>query len=106
MSSDIPKEIFKFWVHSYEEDDKDTIVYRPRDFEFPPSRGRSGFEIKQNREFIQYGLDPSDRPSKVLGHFQVETPNKLKVNFQDQKIGSRILDITECDDNVLRIKKQ
>jgi hypothetical protein len=107
MSSiDIPKEIFKFWVHSYEEDDKDTIVYRPRDFEFPPSRGRSGFEIKQNREFILHGLDPSDRPSKVTGYFEVERPNRIKVKFQDQKTEPHILDIATCDDNVLRIKKQ
>jgi hypothetical protein len=105
-ATDIPKEIFKFWVHSSEEDDKDTIVYRPRDFEFPPSRGRSGFEIKQNREFVLYGLNPSDRPIKVTGHFEVERPNKIKVNFHDQKIEPRILYIAACDDNVLRIKKQ
>jgi hypothetical protein len=106
MSSDIPKAIYKFWVHSYEEDDKGTLVYRPRDFKFPPSRGRSGFEIKQNREFILYGLDPSDRPSRVLGHFEVERPSRLKVNFQSQKIEPRILEIVECDDHMLRIKKQ
>ena len=44
--------IYKHWIHSHEEDTEDKKVYRPSTFEFPPSRGRDGFEIKENGEFI------------------------------------------------------
>ena len=42
------KIISKFWIHSYEEDTEDVRVYRPRSYDFPLSRGRTGFEIKKN----------------------------------------------------------
>jgi hypothetical protein len=34
------------WVHSHEEDHDGIEVYRPGDFDFPPSRGRSSFTLR------------------------------------------------------------
>ena len=52
--------LYNVWFHSYEEDTEDIVVYRTRDFKFPPSRGREGFEIKASGEFIKYSIAPTD----------------------------------------------
>ena len=37
--------MFKHWTHSREEDSEGIKVYRPNEYNFPPSRGREGFEL-------------------------------------------------------------
>ncbi len=44
--SDLPPELFQHWMHSHEEDSGDVQVYRPADYDFPPARGRRGFELQ------------------------------------------------------------
>jgi hypothetical protein len=51
---DLPPEIYENWAHSHEDDFERVEVYRPRDFDFPPSFPRSGFEINENGEFQKY----------------------------------------------------
>src|SRR5262245_50526487 len=36
----LPEEVFGRWVHSREEDAGGVRVFRPADYQFPPSRGR------------------------------------------------------------------
>jgi hypothetical protein len=56
--------IYNNWVHSYEEDTENEKVYRLSTFEFPPSRGRDGFEIDENGKVIKssvyYGKEKED----------------------------------------------
>ncbi len=56
-----PQEIFKHWIHSHEEDGDDYRIFRPSSYEFPLSRGREGFEIKENGTFIWYRIAPAER---------------------------------------------
>ena len=65
--------IYKHWIHSYEEDTENKKVYRWSTFEFLPSRGRDGFEIKENGEFILYIMGPTDRPEKIFGKWDFAT---------------------------------
>ena len=104
--AEIPKAITKFWVHSHEEDTEDVKVYRPRGYEFPPSRGRTGFEIKENGEFVNYDIAPDDGSKIDLGHVKPEGPNKIIINFEDPKMHSSTLNIVMFDENVLRIKRR
>jgi hypothetical protein len=41
------------WLHSYEEDSADALVFRPGDFDFPPARGRDGFELRDDGSAIE-----------------------------------------------------
>ena len=50
----LPPEIYENWARSHEEDTDRVEVYRPRDFDFPPSFPRPGFEIEGNGEFQEY----------------------------------------------------
>lgn len=48
------------WLHSHEEDHDSIRIYRPQDFNFPPSRGRSGFELNRNGEALFGQIAPTD----------------------------------------------
>jgi hypothetical protein len=101
----ISPSIFKRWVHSYEEDREDVMVYRTPDYKFPLSRGRQGFEIKENNEFIEYDIGPTDRLKRIVGRFEYEGTDRIKIYFEDPEREPVTLNIISCDGNVIRIKK-
>jgi hypothetical protein len=110
MSADqLPNGIFKHWVYSHQDKDPGSAVsvFRPSDYNFPPSRGRRGFEIRQNGEFILYEIGPDDRPVKKVGKFKVEGPNKIKVYFEGKTESSFSLGIVGFEDNnnLLRLER-
>jgi hypothetical protein len=92
-------------VHSREEDTNDALVYRPSDFNFPPSRGREGFEVKKNGEFVHYAIGRDDRSKPIIGHFNVEDPKRLLVLFAEQQLPRFTLKILTCNNDVLRVKR-
>jgi hypothetical protein len=95
--------IYKHWIHSHEEDTKDQKVYRPSTFEFPPARGRDGFEIRPNGEFVLFFPGRTDRSEKTIGKFTINS-NKLNVEL-DSFQKSYIITILSCDENRLIIQK-
>lgn len=77
-NNNLPQEIFKHWVQSYE---KDFRVFRPSDYNFPPSRRpREEFEIKKDGKFVLYekSLQPDDGviTTKLFGSWKVIEQNK------------------------------
>ncbi|HEU4444596.1 MAG TPA: hypothetical protein VFR94_07980 [Nitrososphaeraceae archaeon] len=108
MSLDrLPAEIFKHWIESREDRDNrpNVSVYRPRDFKFPPSRGRRGFEIKKNGEFILYEIGSADRPVKMVGNFTVEGLDKIKVYFEQRSPFTLKIVAIEDRGNILRVER-
>lgn len=103
--SELKPAIFKHWVHSHEEDTTDIKVYRPHDHRFPRSRGRRGFEIKENGEFIRYDIAPDDRIKRVQGHFKVEGRNRFHIFFEDPKFKSYTMNIVSLSENVLKLRR-
>lgn len=108
MSLDqLPPQIFKHWIESREDKDStpNVSVFRPSDYKFPPSRGRRGFEIRKNGEFILHEIGGTDRPVQTVCKFTVEGPNIIKVD----QVGSRpfTLRIVSIDDNgnILRVER-
>lgn len=104
-NNDLPEEIFKHWIHSHEEDTKDIMVFRPEYYNFPRSRGRTGFEIKENGEFIQYKSGPTDRPVKTTGHWKAEGKNKIIVYFEKKETEPYTITIISSSNDVLKLKK-
>jgi len=95
----------KTWIHSYEEDVGNTQVYRPTTYKFPLSRGRRGFEIKKDGEFIQHGIGPTDKTTKINGNWTNEAPDVIKVDFGKEQTKSYKIKILSCDDNILKVEK-
>ena len=102
---DPPQEIFKHWIHSHEEDTKDVTVFRSSGYNFPPARGRQGFEIKQNGEFVQYRIGPTDRLEKFAGHWKAEGKGKIIAYFENNKVVSYTINIISCTNDLLEIMK-
>lgn len=67
--SEPPPEIVGVWLHSHEEDTDSTMVYRPRGYAFPPSRGRDALELRPDGTCIEHGSGPDDRGRAVVGRW-------------------------------------
>jgi hypothetical protein len=65
-----PPEILGVWLHSHEEDTDSTMVYRPRGYAFPPSRGRDAIDLRLDGTLIEYGIGPDDRGQAVVGRWE------------------------------------
>jgi hypothetical protein len=96
--------IYRHWIHSHEEDTKDKKIYRPSNFKFPPARGRDGFAIKENGNFILYGIGATDKREEIHGSFKFDS-NNLHIDLTSTMQKSYTMTIISCDENQLVIKK-
>jgi hypothetical protein len=60
------------WVHSFEEDDENGIVYRPQGHKLPRARGRAALELKQDGTSRYIGIGRGDRPDVAEGTWTLE----------------------------------
>jgi hypothetical protein len=100
----LPEALFQTWRHSREEDAGGVRVYRPAGYKFPPSRGRTGFEIKKDGDFIAHEIAPNDGILKVPGKWKAEGKDTLVATFPGTKRPPLKLQIVSVDDKMLRIK--
>ncbi|MEG4090704.1 hypothetical protein [Microcoleus sp. Pol12B4] len=101
----LPSQIFRRWTHSREEDRADILVYRPKDYPFPPARGREGLEFRENGEFIRYQIGATDRSLAVPGRWSIQNTNMVEVQFPNQSVSSYTLTILECDEQILKVRQ-
>lgn len=80
--------LFTKWFHSFEEDKDDTVwVFRPHNFPFPAARFREGYEFFKNGDFVEYGLDPVDRPIQYKGKWIYHEKEKIiEITFRKIEI--------------------
>jgi hypothetical protein len=86
--ADPPPELMQQWMHSREEDTGDLRVYRPADYEFPPARGRRGFELKPGGELAIYGPGASDKPEATTGRWESSGAGRVKLGGDEFEIVS------------------
>jgi hypothetical protein len=104
---DLPPEAFENWARSHEEDTEEVEAYRPRNFDFPPSFPRPGFEIKANGEFQEYVPDPLDRGvvPGLSGHWTAEERRIVHVIFDDPEAEPRTLRIASVEEGLLELER-
>ncbi|GAB3201712.1 hypothetical protein GCM10027293_25110 [Pontibacter aydingkolensis] len=97
----------KTWLHSYEEDVDDITVYRPNTYDFPPSRGRTGFALEEEGVLKQYDIAPTDGLEEHLGKWKREDKNKIHVRLEGNGIPAQnyVIEVVSLKDDVLKIKK-
>ena len=105
ISMTLPDQIFRRWIHSREEDQGGTLVYRPKDYPFPPARGREGLEFRENGGFISYQIGPTDGGLAVPGQWLIQETNVVEVQFPNQSDSSYTLTILECDEQILKLRQ-
>jgi hypothetical protein len=86
--TDVPEELLKHWVHSHEEDTGDLRVYRPADYDFPPARGRRGFELKPDGRLLVYGPGADDRPEATTGRWESSDGGRVRLGDEEFEIVS------------------
>jgi hypothetical protein len=91
------------WVHSHEEDTDKEMVFRPAAFEFPPSRGRTSFELKPDGALLEGGIGPTDRPVETQGTWELEDDRLLL--RRDPSETPRVMRIASVDDDRLVVEK-
>jgi hypothetical protein len=69
----IDRELLKGrWLHSHEEDEAGTRVYRPSSYSFPRSRGRAGIELHADGTLIQTDPGPTDAKVSRPGSWSLD----------------------------------
>jgi hypothetical protein len=76
-----PSEILGEWVHSHEESAGDRLVFRRKDYPFPPSRGRMSINLLPGGEAEGGGPGPDDRAVTSPGRWRLEG-NQLAIEGQ------------------------
>ena len=99
--------IGKTWLHSYEEDEGDIMVYRPNTFDFPPSRGRTGFALESGGVLKQYEIAPTDGLEEHLGKWTLEGNDKIRVEIKGNGIPAQdyTIKVLSLKEDVLKIKR-
>ena len=98
------KEILGRWLHSHEEDSAAEMVFRPSTFAFPPSRGRVGFELKDNGSYVDRGIGPGDGLLEAEGEWSMEN-GLLTLDCDIYPGGRRDMRVISCDTDRLVIEK-
>lgn len=117
VSSKAPKTLFNTWFHNFEDNKDDKIlVYKTKDFDFKPSRGRTGFTILPKGKFIEHYPGSNDMPKSDTGKWVYSKhENMLEVRFMhivahpipetDLIKKSYSLKIVSLDKNTLKVIK-
>src|SRR3954470_5302976 len=62
MGENIHQELTgKRWVHSHEEDKGGQMIFRPATYRFPPSRGRTSFQLNADGTLLRNRPGPTDQ---------------------------------------------
>lgn len=106
---DVTELISRKWWNSYEDerDPNNEKCYRPSTFDFPASRGRTGFEFNPNGTFSYNYPGPTDIPTSDKGRWQRLSEDRIKVKFDESKAGrvdEFIINIISIDEEILKIE--
>lgn len=100
--------IDKTWLHSFEEDAGDTLVYRPNTYEFPPSRGRTGFMLESGGVIKRYEIAPTDGLEEKLGEWEVMDKRNVQIRMKPDSNPPQHyqVQILSLEGDVLKIRRQ
>ena len=98
MADEISTELLaKAWLHSFEEDTGELLVYRPDDYDFAPSRRpRDGIDLRPGGELVTATPGPDDR--RVRSSTTWEWRNGQLI------LGSDVFEVASADSERLAIR--
>ena len=93
------------WMHSREEDTDTEMVFRPASYDFPPARGRTGFELRPDGTLVEIGIGPTDRRQETEGTWQLEGDDQIALHRGGQSGAERTLRVVSVDKDRLIVRK-
>ena len=86
--------LVRHWVHSHEEDSPSSLVYRPKDYAFPPARGRKALELEASGAYTEHGYGPTDRRVRAGdGRFRLEGSELVLADAAGKERRLRVLEL-------------
>ena len=93
------------WVHSHEEDQGDTLVFRPASFRFPPSRPRWRFDLQGDYTATETPPGPVDQPIVRSRPWSVNSQRQLVLGPQTPGGESTVMDIISAAPDRLVLRR-
>jgi hypothetical protein len=100
-----PNLLQKTWIHSREEDTADGTVYRTDQFRFPPSRGRRGFDLKEDGRLAQLDFGTADVPAASEGQWTLREDGCLVLHGSSPAEPKKVLKVVSLDQDKLVVKQ-
>jgi hypothetical protein len=95
----------RHWIHSHEEDTQDVRVYRPAGYDFPPARGRRGFEFREGGALVYFGIARADGSELFPGRWTIAGTTRVRIDVDNERIQPFILEVVSCDDETLKVRR-
>ena len=92
------------WLRSREEESGNQLVFRPANYDFPPARGRTGFEFKPDGTLVDIGIGPTDRRAESTGAWSVDN-NQLTLRMSSHPQPDRTLRIVTAEPDRLVLEE-
>lgn len=89
------------WVHSHEEDEPGSKVFRRSGHPFPPARGRDAIELKADGTAVVGGPGAADVPEEETGKWELENETILL----DAGGKVRVLEVVACGAERLEVRE-
>ena len=93
------------WKSSYEESYDDEKIYRPCDYDFPPSRGREGMTFATKKTFVYDAIAPTDGFTKLKGNWTMED-DILTMNYTSPSTKTSKFAIISLTKEIMKLKEQ
>jgi len=105
MPTPIEKRVVGSWMRSSEEDTPTELVYRPADYDFPPARGRVGYEFRADHSGNYIGISPRDGAARSSCTWKVRggTRPELVIDHPDGR--SEVMSVVSVDRDRLVIRR-
>lgn len=98
------KLLHRHWVHSHEEDTDTEAVYRPATWPFPPSRGRTGFDLKPDHRCAGFGIAAADGIEEYAATWDLDDDDRLTI-YDEGRRAVQVMRLVSVDDDRLVIRK-
>lgn len=85
------------WLHSHEEDTGNRLVFRPPTFAYPPSRGRTGFQLNADGTAVAQTIGAADSPGQRTGTWRLEGTDRLVFSIPVGPTGARSFTIVVAE---------
>lgn len=99
------KQLEGTWLAAPEENQGDTLVYRPNTYKFPPTRGRTGFAIRSYGRFEQFDIAPTDGLTRHPGTWTADHGRRLSIHLTDGHEPNYTLEILSLNKKMLKLRR-
>jgi hypothetical protein len=105
MAAEVEQRLVGTWRHSHEEDTATQSVYRPESFDFPPARGRTGYEFRSDHSCTYVGISPRDGAAKESCTWQLRGGARPEIVLTFPGGRPKVLPLVSVDGERLVIRK-